>query len=116
MSDKIDEDFIEAFIGGKPIADIPKERLERIQRWLIIVYRKIEYGLINGITNANLPPLSRSNMQAITSEIYNTVFRVPIFELIQEEEIATQLLTQKVRPMTVDDLFNAFNRDNLTEN
>jgi hypothetical protein len=116
MSDKIDEDFIETFINGKPIADIPKERLERIQRWLIIVYRKIEYGLAQGINNANLPPLSRSNMQAITSEIYNTVFRVPIFELIQEEEIATQLLTQQIRPMTVDDIFHKLNEENLTEN
>ena len=116
MSNKVDEDFIETFINGKPIADIPKERLERIQRWLIIVYRKIEYGLINGITNANLPPLSRSNMQAITSEIYNTVFRVPIFELLLEEDIATQLLTQKVRPMTVDDIFNKLSGENLIEN
>lgn len=103
----MDNDFVDNMVG-KPIADISPERLSRIQRWLIIVYKKIEYGLLTGIdqSGANVS-LSHHQLQVITSSIWNAVFRVPVIEIIQEEDIAKQLLTQKIRPMTCDEIFQS---------
>lgn len=111
----MDNDFLDGFIS-KPLAEIPEERLERIQRWLMIVYKKMEYGLSKGVEKSGVTPLTRSQIQTITSEIWNCAFRVPVFELIDEEEIAAQLLAQKIRPMTSDDIFNLLNKSELIEN
>jgi hypothetical protein len=111
----MDQDFLNGFIS-KPLTEIPTERLERIQRWLMIVYKKMEFGLSKGIEESGMAPLTRTQIQTITSEIWKCAFRVPVFELIDEEEIATQLLTQKIRPMTTDDIFNLLNKSDLTEN
>jgi hypothetical protein len=101
----MDQDFVDAFVN-KPIADIPPEQLERIQRWLIIVFKKIEFGIINGFQELGKPPLTHSQLEKLTSSIWETTFRVPIIELLQESEITNQLLTQKIRPMSVDDIFS----------
>lgn len=110
----MDSDFLNAFIQT-PIADIPEERLKRIQQWLIIVFKKMEYSLSKSLSQQNIN-LSRTQIQSITSDIWNGTFRVPVLEMIQEEEIASQLLNQKIRPMTVDDIFNELNKSDLTEN
>jgi hypothetical protein len=104
----MDQDFVDNLIG-KPIAEIPQEQLDRIQRWLIIVFKKIDYGLIEGLKNIGYDPsvLTKTQLEILTSSIWNAVFKVPIFEILGKEEIAEQLLSQKIRPMTCDDIFKS---------
>ena len=103
----MDNDFKDCMIGA-PLADISPERLRRIQEWLILAFKKMEYGLLKGLdvagVNVNLTP---SQVQAITSTLWNTTFRVPVIELLQEDEIYKQLKEQKIRPMTCDDIFES---------
>lgn len=80
----MDLDFQNAFIQT-PIADIPEERLKRIQQWLIIVFKKIEYSLSKSLNQQNIH-LSRTQIQSITSDIWNGTFRIPIFEMLEEQK------------------------------
>lgn len=103
----MDKEFKDCMIST-PLADIPAERLKRIQEWLILAFKKMEFGVVKGLdaagVNVNLTP---SQLQVITSTIWNTTFRVPVLELLQEEEIYKQLKEQKIRPMTCDDIFES---------
>jgi len=100
----MDQDFVNCLIS-KPIAEIPKERLDRIQQWLIIVFKKIEYGVEQGMKEIGHPPLTKTQLEMLTSSIWRATFQVPIFEILDEKEIADQLLSQKIRPITSDDIF-----------
>lgn len=100
-----DSDFLEHMVG-KPFAELSPERIQSIQQWLILVYKKIEFGVYSGLQNKNIH-LSKNDIQELTSTIWQFAFKTPIIELLQEEEVAQALIDQKIRPMTVDEIFNS---------
>jgi hypothetical protein len=100
-----DNDFLE-FMVGTPFAELSPERLKLIQNWLILVYKKIEFGVCNALETKNIH-LSRTEIQEFTSTVWRFAFHTPLIELLQEEEIVQALTDQKIRPMTIADIFNS---------
>lgn len=100
------QDTIEGLPCQRKISELTPQQKENLQRWLQIMWTRLEHGLgralfVAGVLDAPTPEQEQKMMKII----WNSLFRVPLWEILQDEEAARAFIEGDVAPTTMEDIF-----------
>jgi hypothetical protein len=93
----------------KRVVDLSEEEKQNLQLWLTTMYTRLEHGFARGCAACGVDPreaFTPDQVRQLLQEMWNSLLRVPLWELIRDSETARQLNDGHLRPVTSDELLN----------
>lgn len=93
----------------KKIADMTPQEKENLQRWLLIMWKRLEHGLGRALFAAGVEDApTKQQEDAMMRILWKSLFRIPLWEILKDEEHAKAFIDGGLVPTSIDEIFQRY--------
>jgi hypothetical protein len=101
MSNLWDKEYIEK----EDVEELCKTKEGRREVWLYFMRERITHGLARVFYELGIEIPTTEKQERACEIMWDTILRVPIWQLIEDRELAENLKKSGIKPMGADDLY-----------